>query len=959
MAGLRKQTLLVGPNVCCGHVEAEDPTLQAFDAASEPFLKPRSGGTFFCSNPVSNSSDDNRACVAIVLLTLQPFDDYAISTRLHWLTEHVGIHEPAHNFSFLGVSRLRAATSSIGTGHCFQISSHFVLRLIRRKVTTSSSASNLASNWSPGAAGAKAAEIVNRRLLSSVTIMVGLSHHQSALSKPSEGPARASPHPFRRIDLGLVKLGLPESHPFLHCSEAGALHFAIPEHAQARTYGEQMLYCHKSRVNQAGATKEQTDLELASHASEASPVPAAVAAIGPGDKLVTDHELVRRIGRGSYGEVWLARNVIGTYRAVKIVFRAQFENEQPYEREFKGIQRFEPVSRSHEGFVDILQIGRNDQRGCFYYVMELADGDEAERSNGVAECWSNEKAKENQLPSPASQNPGPLSTHHSNTPPLHRSTSSYLPKTLRSELRRRGRLPVDECVNIGLTLTSALECLHKGGLVHRDIKPSNIIFVKGVPKLADIGLVADMSEAKSFVGTAGFIPPEGPGAPSADLYSLGKVFYEMSTGRDRQDFPQLPVDLREYPNPEALVEFNEILLKACESEPKRRYQSAAEMRADLDLLLRGQSVRRKRALQRIYSLSKKTSLAVSAVALVGVLAVSIINRPPDSYAHSAIQEVNDLVEQGDHCLDGRASDRVDQAVAYYNRAIELDPRFVPAYAGLFRASIGRGGMEEDASADVRRNFRAAASKLAAIAPSYAEAKTATATVRWIDWQFPEALADARSATKMRAASREGRGLAHLAYGFLLLQTAHPDAAQEQYQMAEKLLPSNATIHHHLGHPYFVKHDFKHALEHYQKSLELEPRQDIGHQWKARVFVETGDFMGAIHEWEQSEQAVGAFNAERKIFYDRLRDAVRRDGSKGYWTESLDLAKGKSPQNPYLIASYYARLGQWTNAYAYLNRACEQHSFTEGLMFDLCWDHNDPQFQAIARRIGLLQPEKAN
>src|ERR1700757_3618430 len=108
---------------------------------------------------------------------------------------------------------------------------------------------------------------------------------------------------------------------------------------------------------------------------------------GSGDRLedcpvVPDHQLVRCIGRGSYGEVWLARNVIGTYRAVKIVFRAQFEDERPYEREFKGIQKFEPVSRSHEGFVDILQIGRNDQLGCFYYLMELADGAEPERSNG-------------------------------------------------------------------------------------------------------------------------------------------------------------------------------------------------------------------------------------------------------------------------------------------------------------------------------------------------------------------------------------------------------------------------------------------------------------------------------------------------------------------------------------------------------------------------------------------------
>src|SRR6476646_12022609 len=86
---------------------------------------------------------------------------------------------------------------------------------------------------------------------------------------------------------------------------------------------------------------------------------------------IPDHELLTCIGRGSYGEVWLARNAMGTYRAVKIVYRASFEHARPFEREFNGIKKFEPLSRSHDGFVDILQVGKTE--GYFYYVMELAD----------------------------------------------------------------------------------------------------------------------------------------------------------------------------------------------------------------------------------------------------------------------------------------------------------------------------------------------------------------------------------------------------------------------------------------------------------------------------------------------------------------------------------------------------------------------------------------------------------
>ena len=64
--------------------------------------------------------------------------------------------------------------------------------------------------------------------------------------------------------------------------------------------------------------------------------------------FVRDHELLTRIGHGSYGDVFLARNIMGTFRAVKVVYRNRFEQAKPYEREYRGIEKFEPVSRTHE-----------------------------------------------------------------------------------------------------------------------------------------------------------------------------------------------------------------------------------------------------------------------------------------------------------------------------------------------------------------------------------------------------------------------------------------------------------------------------------------------------------------------------------------------------------------------------------------------------------------------------------
>src|SRR6516225_11528890 len=72
---------------------------------------------------------------------------------------------------------------------------------------------------------------------------------------------------------------------------------------------------------------------------------------------IPDHRLLRCIGRGSYGEVWLARHAMGMHRAIKVVRRQSFEQNRPFERELSGIRSFEPISRSHEGFVDILHVG--------------------------------------------------------------------------------------------------------------------------------------------------------------------------------------------------------------------------------------------------------------------------------------------------------------------------------------------------------------------------------------------------------------------------------------------------------------------------------------------------------------------------------------------------------------------------------------------------------------------------
>lgn len=265
---------------------------------------------------------------------------------------------------------------------------------------------------------------------------------------------------------------------------------------------------------------------------------------------IPDHEVLRKIGGGAYGEVWLARGVTGALRAVKVVWREDFEDERGFEREFEGILKFEPISRDHPGLVNILHVGRSPDGSFYYYVMQLGDDVRSGRDINPIE---------------------------------------YEPRTLRADHHQGPgeRWNTDECIDVGLRLAEALHHLHESGLAHRDVKPSNVIFVNGKAKLADIGLVAARGQ-RTFVGTEGFVPPEGPGSTQADVYSLGKVLYEIATGKDRMCFPDLPDEIPAGLERKRWLELNRIICEICEPRiSKRKISTAADLAESLRRIQRG------------------------------------------------------------------------------------------------------------------------------------------------------------------------------------------------------------------------------------------------------------------------------------------------------------------------------------------------------------------------------------
>ncbi len=246
------------------------------------------------------------------------------------------------------------------------------------------------------------------------------------------------------------------------------------------------------------------------------------------------YQVLARLGKGGMGEVYQALQPgLGRLVAIKVL-----PPELQHDREF--VERFNREAQAlarlnHPNIVTVHEFGVEE--GRYYFVMELVDG------------------------------------------------------TNLRQLLRDGKLPPERALRIVPQVCDALEYAHEEGVVHRDVKPENILVDrKGRVKIADFGIARVIAPAGStqrltstglILGTPHYMAPEQVEDPTkvdhrADIYSLGVVFYEMLTG-------QLPLGRFDAPSRKAAVDarVDDVVLKALEREPERRYQRAALVKEDV------------------------------------------------------------------------------------------------------------------------------------------------------------------------------------------------------------------------------------------------------------------------------------------------------------------------------------------------------------------------------------------
>jgi serine/threonine protein kinase len=256
---------------------------------------------------------------------------------------------------------------------------------------------------------------------------------------------------------------------------------------------------------------------------------------------VPDFDLIRLIGHGGFGQVWLAVNrTTGRLRAVKVISLHRSGPADPAAREISSLTRLEAnLHCQHPNLSNIYHVGQTADH--LFYVMDPAD----DLAGG-----------------PASERP------------------NYQPATLQARLQD-GPLTPEVCVDYAGQLVAGLASLHAAGMVHRDVKPANCLFVDGQLKLADFGLLTAAHPLVSRLGTQSYMPPDGRMDMRADVYAAGLVIYEMLSGLPVDEFPRLgPLAPQVTSNP-ILRALLRLVLRACEREPDKRFADARAMLAEL------------------------------------------------------------------------------------------------------------------------------------------------------------------------------------------------------------------------------------------------------------------------------------------------------------------------------------------------------------------------------------------
>ncbi|HEX6625028.1 MAG TPA: winged helix-turn-helix domain-containing protein [Pyrinomonadaceae bacterium] len=321
--------------------------------------------------------------------------------------------------------------------------------------------------------------------------------------------------------------------------------------------------------------------------------------------------------------------------------------------------------------------------------------------------------------------------------------------------------------------------------------------------------------------------------------------------------------------------------------------------------------------------------------------------------HTANVEAYQLYLRGRYHLLKNTRSEIQTAISHFRQAVEVDPSYALAYAGLANAYHALAGPGEMPPTELLPQAKAAAQKAVEIDDGLAEAHALLGfVIFWYDWDWGAAEDQFRRALELDPNSAD----AHYAYADLLTYTGRHAEALAEIRRARELDPLNLRINTIEGAMLINAGRADEALARLQKTLELDPNYWYAHQYVANAYIEKGMFTEAVAEARKAKEFSESATRPRAFLGYALAKAGRRAEARAELEGLLRLSKERHV-SPYNIAMVYNGLGENDEALAWLERGYrEREPRMVFLKVERKWNNlrAEPRFADLMKRMGMPQ-----
>jgi len=311
-------------------------------------------------------------------------------------------------------------------------------------------------------------------------------------------------------------------------------------------------------------------------------------------------------------------------------------------------------------------------------------------------------------------------------------------------------------------------------------------------------------------------------------------------------------------------------------------------------------------------------------------------------------EAHDLYLKGKYHYFKLTKKELEKANEYFQQAIEVDPNYAQAYAGLaasYEYLSWAGHLPLD---EAKSETSALLRKALEIDDTLAEAHLALSGVRfYLDWDWVEGEEEIKIAIKLNPNLAE----AHYEYAYYLMAMGRFEDSIAEAKRALQLAPLSYPYEATLAYMYYQARQYDQAIAKYQGLAELEPKKSGAYFGLAIIYEQMRRYEDAVKARQKVLTLSGAQHEE----VEALGRAYSESGPKGYWMCRLEKLKGQYELDPYFTAQIYAQLGDKEQAFAWLEKAYEKH---DGRIYRLKVEplldplRNDPRFGDLLRRMNL-------